>query len=142
MNLNYYLPLLSVIIANICYHNISKNQPQSANAFLILGVAYVVSAIMTLMLYFLNHGNLKTDVSNLNYTSILLGIAIVGIELGYILLYRNGWTISTAALIANVTVAILLFIIGFLFYKETISVSQLIGTVLCLSGILLIKLNK
>ena len=137
--MNYYLPLVCVIIANIFYHNMSKCLPTNANPFLSLTIAYLVSAITTFLLYCVNHGSFKGDMANINCTSLFLGLAIVGIELGYILLYRNGWTISTAALVANIVVAVVLFIIGFFIYKENISAYQIIGTVLCISGLLLIK---
>lgn len=137
--MNYYLPLISVIVANVFYHNIAKCQPTNANPFLSLTISYIVSACATFLLFCINNGNFKADIVNLNWTSFFLGLAIVGIELGYILLYRNGWTISTAALVANITVAILLLIIGFLIYKENISFYQILGTILCISGLLLIK---
>lgn len=56
-------------------------------------------------------------------------------------MYRNGWTISTAGLVANITVAVLLLFIGLLLYKENINIYQIIGTILCISGLLLIKLK-
>jgi len=139
--LNYYLPLVSVIIANVFYHNIAKCQPANVNPYLSLTVSYTVSAILTFLLFCFYNGSIKNDIVNLNWTSFLLGFAIVGIELGYILLYRNGWTISTAALIANITVAILLLFIGFLIYRENISIFQIIGTILCVIGLLLIKVK-
>lgn len=141
MNLGYYLPLFTVIFSNIIYHNIAKNQPQNANPFLILGLSYLISAIITFLLFFINNGNFKTDLQNVNPAGLLLGFAIVGIELGYILMYRNGWTISTGALIANVTVALILLFIGFLVYKEQISAFQIIGTCLCLIGLFLVKIR-
>ncbi len=70
-----------------------------------------------------------------------MGFAIVGIELGYILMYRNGWEISSAALVANIIVAVLLLLIGFLFYKDVITGIQLLGAILCIVGLLLIKIK-
>jgi len=63
--------------------------------------------------------------------SLFLGVTtIVGIELGYILLYRNGWTIRTATLTANIIVVILLLFIGFLVYRKNIPAFQIIGAIL------------
>jgi len=139
--LSYYLPLVSVIVANIFYHNIAKCQPANANPYLSLTISYIISAILTFLLFCFYNGSIKNDIVNLNWTSPLLGVAIVGIELGYILLYRNGWTISTAALTANITVAVLLLFIGFFIYRENISSFQIIGTILCISGLLLINVK-
>ena len=139
MPLSYYLPLLIVIFSNICYHNLAKNQPQNINPFLALTIAYSISTIVTFILFFIFKGNLKTDFANINWISYALGIVIVGIELGYIIMYRNGWAISTAALIANIIVALLLLCIGFLSYKETITLTQAVGAILCITGLILIK---
>lgn len=139
--MSYYLPLISVIVANVFYHNIAKCQPANANPYLSLTISYIISAILTFLLFRFYGGSLKNDIVNLNWTSFLLGAAIVGVELGYILLYRNGWTISTAALIANITVAILLLFIGFFVYRENISFFQIIGTILCVLGLLLIQVK-
>lgn len=139
MNFGYYLPLAAVVVSNILYHNIAKNQPQGANPFLVLGLSYLISALLTFLLFFMNNGNLKTDMQNINPVGLLLGFAIVGIELGYIFMYRNGWTISTGALIANTTVALILLCMGFVIYKENISVFQIFGTLMCVLGLVLIK---
>ena len=141
MTLSYYLPLLMVVLANIGYHNIAKNQPPHANAFLTLAVAYTVSAIVTFALFFIFKGNFKAEFTHLSWTSWALGIVIVGVELGYILMYRAGWMISTAALVANIVVAVLLITLGLLFYKETISLTQALGIFLCLAGLVLVNLK-
>lgn len=141
MPLSYYLPLVIVILSNIFYHNLAKNQPSNINPFLALTVAYSVSAIFTFILFFVFKGDLKTDFVNINWISYALGVVIVGIELGYIIMYRNGWTISTSALIANSIVALLLLVIGLLFYKELITLTQVIGVILCIAGLILIKIK-
>ncbi len=141
MQLSYYLPLILVVFSNICYHNIAKNQPANTNVYLSLFFSYLISAIVTFVLFLIFKGNFKQDIANLSWISFLLGFAIVGIELGYILMYRNGWQISSAALIANIIVAVLLLLIGFLFYKDVITGIQLLGAVLCIVGLLLIKIK-
>lgn len=69
-----------------------------------------------------------------------MGLAIVGLEFGYINLYRAGWNISTGSLVANVSLAIILIFVGVLLYHEQITRNQMIGIGLCLLGILF--LNK
>lgn len=55
------------------------------------------------------------ELSKLNWTAPTLGLAVVALEVGYILTYRAGWKINTASLVTNIALAILLLFIGFLF---------------------------
>ena len=140
MNLGYYFPLLLVIGSYFTYHNLLKNQPETANPYLALMVAYIVCVLVTGLLFLItNDGNIIKEFSKLNWTSYALGIMIAGVEIGYTLAYRSGWHISVCALIATVAVSLLLVAVGILFYKETFSIQQAIGVILCLTGLILIK---
>lgn len=66
------------------------------------------------------------------------GAAIVGLEFGYICIYRAGWKISLGNLAASITLACVLIFVGVLLYKETIPVKQLAGIALCITGMILI----
>lgn len=70
---------------------------------------------------------------------MLFGCAVVALEFGYINIYRVGWRVSTGSLVANISLACVLLIVGVILYKESISVRQIVGMILCVSGILLIS---
>ena len=78
------------------------------------------------------------EFSKLNWTSFLLGFCIIGLEVGYIYAYRVGWKVNTASLVANITLACILVVVGFLLYKETITPKQILGIAVCLVGLVLI----
>jgi drug/metabolite transporter (DMT)-like permease len=75
----------------------------------------------------------------LNWTSPLLGIAIVGLEFGYIMAYRAGWNISVGSLVANILLALALIPIGILFYQEGFGLNKILGAILCIAGLILIN---
>lgn len=141
MSVLYFIPLLIVIIANLLYHNVMKNTPNDVNAFLSMAITYFVGVITSVALYFVmgraNH--IIKDLQNLNWTSYVLGIAIVGVEIGYIYMYRVGWEISKGSLVASVAIAVLLIVMGMLFYKEAMSIKHLIGMGFCVVGLMLIN---
>ena len=85
--------------------------------------------------------NALAELSKINWTSFVLGVAIVGLETGYILLYRAGWKISSGALVANICLAFALILIGALFYKykEQITLRQVLGFGLCVAGLVLVS---
>ncbi|WKY45027.1 EamA family transporter [Eubacteriaceae bacterium ES2] len=139
MQATLYIPMIVIILANVMYHNLVKITPPQANAYLSLSVAYAVAMVMTFAIYLFSDHKLGDDFLSLNPCSYLLGFAIVGIELGYIFLYRNGFKISSSSLIANIAVAALLIIAGVFFYKEQLSIKQIFGILLCLGGFFFIK---
>ncbi len=142
MNVAYYLPVLLVVVAGIVYHNASKGTAIGANPFLSLFVSYLVSTILALLLYaFGKKDNILSDLKNLNWTSWVLGIAIFGVEIGYILIYKAGWEISKASLVANICIAVILVAMGVMVYSEAISPKQWVGIALCISGLVLVNLK-
>lgn len=69
----------------------------------------------------------------------MLGVAIVGLEFGYIMAYRAGWNISVGSLVANIILAIVLIPVGIFFYKEGFDLNKVFGVILCLAGLILIN---
>ena len=140
----YLWPLLMIIASNVIYNITAKSTPASANPFLSLTVTYIIGAVFTVILYLVTakNKNLALDLHALNWTSAFLGVAIVGLEVGYLYLYRAGWNISVGSICANIVLAIILIFVGVLLYKEHISVKQICGVVLCMAGLYLINQKK
>ena len=134
------LPLLLVVFSNTFYHIFAKFTSPKANPFLSLTVTYVVAAILSFLafLFMGERKNILQEASNLNWASFALGAAIIGLELGYIYFYRAGWKVSIGSLVANVALACVLLVVGYLLFKESISLRQIIGIVVCALGLFLI----
>jgi uncharacterized membrane protein len=82
--------------------------------------------------------NLLVEISKTNWSALALGIAIVGLEFGYICIYRAGWKIGVASLVANISLACVLLLVGLFVYKEVITLKQLLGMGICAIGLMLI----
>jgi len=80
-------------------------------------------------------------VSNTNWAVFLLAFSIVGLEIGYLLAYRYGWNVSTAALLSNTCATMMLIPIGLLFFKETHSLINYMGIVICIVGIIMMNID-
>ena len=81
------------------------------------------------------------SLKELNWTSVALGIAIVGLEFGTLMAYRAGWDISVGSLVANILLAIMLIPVGILFYQEGFALNRTLGVVLCAIGLILLNKN-
>lgn len=137
-----FYPISIIVISNIIYNICAKSTPNSVNAFASLTITYLIAAIVSFATFLISSKgkNIFTELHKANWTTFVLGIVIVGLELGYILAYRNGWSMNTASVTANITLAIALIIVAFVFYKETITIKQIAGIVLCGGGLVLINI--
>lgn len=133
-------PVLIVVGANTIYNISTKSTPANVNAFASLAMTYVMAALSSVVLFFLTSDskNLLAELAKTNWTAYALGVAIIGLEFGYICIYRAGWKIGVASLVANISLACVLLIVGYFFYKEVITLKQLLGMGVCAIGLMLI----
>lgn len=137
---NMLWPVLVVVGANTIYNISTKSTPANVNAFASLAMTYVMAALSSVVLFFLTSDskNLLAEIAKTNWTAYALGIAIIGLEFGYICIYRAGWKIGVASLVANISLACVLLVVGYFFYKEVITLKQLLGMGVCAIGLMLI----
>ena len=138
---NMIWPLLLIVISNCFYNICAKSMPEETNAFGALTVTYLIGAILSAVFFVISvkPGKVVSEISKVNWIPFILGTAIVGLEAGYIFLYRAGWKVSIGALTANICLAVALLIIGCLLYKETISVKLVVGIIVCGIGLFLLN---
>lgn len=137
---NMLWPILIVVAANTLYNISAKSTPANVNSFASLSVTYLIAMIGSVMMYFITaeKRSFLLELSKMNWTTYALGVAIVGLEFGFLCVYRAGWKISTANLFASITLACVLLIVGFLLYKEALSLRQILGIGVCAAGLILI----
>lgn len=140
MNL-YYISIVLVIVCNLTYHIAQKATPQGINPIVALTATYATALVFTVLLLFIYPS--KTDISEsfkqVNWASYLLGFAIVGLELGFLMAYRAGWNVSTAALYSQVIVSVLLIPIGIMLFKEGINLRNALGILFSIVGVILMS---
>lgn len=119
-----------------------KSMPSDVNPFGALMVTYLVAAVITAIIfaYMVGLSNVGAELSKINWTSVILALAIVGLEVGYVFVYRAGWTVSTATVVANIGLACVLIVVGYFLYRENVSINQIAGIVVCMFGLVLINL--
>lgn len=137
----YYLSIIIVILSSVLYHVSQKSISSTISPFLSMIVTYIAALVMSIGCYMLSpNKNFLTQIKEINWASYLLALCIFGIEIGFLLVYRSGWQIKTASLFANGITAVVLIVIGVMFYKEHISLTNGLGIALCIIGLVL--LNK
>lgn len=142
MNWNLVWPILMVILANTFYNICMKSMPSDVNPFGALMVTYLVATIISAVIFIFAVGpsNVGMEIAKINWTSIVLALAVVGLEVGYVFVYRAGWAVNTASVVANIGLACVLIFVGYLLYRENISFNQILGIIVCMVGLILINI--
>ncbi|MCX8128783.1 MAG: EamA family transporter [Clostridia bacterium] len=137
----YYVSIILAIISNVFYYFIQKSIPHNANPLLSLAVTYLTAMITCLVVlpFYPNNEGMLDSFKRLNWTSVFLGVAIVGLEMGFLLAFRAGWNISTAGVLANVIVAMILIPVGITVFKEHLKPVNILGIILCIVGLVLVS---
>ena len=133
-------PIGLVVLSNVLYQICAKSVPSGMNPFASLTITYSVGAVVSMILYFTLGGrDLIREYSRLNWTPIVLGIVIVGLEVGFIFAYKAGWPVSTASIVQSSFLAVALILVGWLLYREALSWNKLVGVAICLIGLVVIN---
>lgn len=143
---SYLWPIGLVVLSNVMYQVCAKEVPSEMNAFASLTVTYVVAAISSVIFFFVLGGNssgngLLGEYGKINWAPFVLGIVIVGLEVGWIFAYKAGWQVSTGFIVQSAVLAILLLLLGFFMYHEALTWNKLVGVVICLIGLIFLNLN-
>ena len=139
--LSYIWPIALVVLANTFYQICAKATPEAMNPLASLTVTYNIAALASGLLFAatIRGGSLLREYSHLNWAPFVFGLALVGLEVGFIYAYKAGWPVSAASLVASAFLAVVLIFVGFLVYKEPITVSKLIGIAICMVGLYFIN---
>jgi len=129
------------IAATVAYHVVLKMTPAGANPLLSLLVTYGAVALLFAAVLAFGPGTFewRQELRSLNWTAIALAFAIIGLDLGFILLYRSGFEVSLGALVTQTAAAMLLVGIGVLVFREKLSLANGLGIALCLAGLWLVN---
>lgn len=134
---HFIWPLFLIVGSNIIYQLCAKGIPPQMNTYASMTVTYAVATIFSFVMFlvsargeqFLHH------LSMTNWATIVLGIVITGLEVGFIFAYKAGWKVSTLSVVANAFLAVALLVVGLVVYHEQINPCKILGIVICLIGL-------
>ena len=140
---SYIWPVALVVISNTLYQVCAKSVPEGMNPLASLTVTYLIGAVVSCALYYMlnRDANLFREVRLTNWAPVVLGIVIVGLEVGFIYAFRAGWQVGTTQIITSAVVAVLLIFVGYLLYHEAITWNKIAGIIICLAGLVLINIR-
>ena len=139
----FYASMIIAIISVVFYQLFQKGISANVNPAVSLIITYAVAMVFSIGLYFAipSSETIVDSFKNANYASYLLGIAVVGIEIGFLLIYRTGWKLGIAAPFSSSVTNVMIILISLLIFKEHITGIKLIGLLFCIIGVSLISMK-
>lgn len=139
--LSYIWPMALVIASNIVYQICTKSVPDDASPYASLAVTYLVGAAVSVVLFFLTSRPAEPlkALQKINWSSYVLGLVIVGLEVGFIYAYKAGWPVSAASIVQSAFLSVALILVGYVLYREPITWNKIVGIAICLVGLAIIN---
>jgi drug/metabolite transporter (DMT)-like permease len=136
----FYLSALFAILGGLGYQFFIKRVPAGLNPFVNVMAIYLVVIVLclTLLPLFPVQGKFTDQVRQLSWIHIVLAISVTFIEIGFLLMYRYGWNLSTGNLVTGVVINVILAAIGLWFLGEKLNPVNLLGIALSVLGVALI----
>lgn len=138
---SYVWPIALIVLSNVVYQICAKSVSDGMNPMASLVITYAVGAVFSLILYKLlfRGESLAAEFAKMSFAPVLLGVVLVGLEVGFIYAYKAGWEVSVLSVVQSAFLAIALIFMGYLLYHEPVTRSKLIGVVICLIGLAFIN---
>ena len=134
-------PIALAVFSDVVYQIGSKSTPPNVNVFASLTLTYLIGAAVSLFAFYISSGggNVLAEMRNANWSALLLGLAIVGLEGGSIFMYKAGWAVNSGYVVKAIFIAVALVFVGGLVYKEPVTLSKIAGIVFCMVGLFFIN---
>lgn len=132
-----WLWLSIAIVATVGYHVVLKVTPAGVNPFLSLAITYAGVTAIFVFVYLLTPAAvpLRTALPQVNWTALALAVAIAGLDVGFLLLYRSGFDVSLGQIVTQSAAALALLLLGVALFSEKISLVNAGGILLCVVGL-------
>ncbi|MCR9165882.1 MAG: hypothetical protein ACE37F_10185 [Nannocystaceae bacterium] len=137
----YVASIALTILANIGYHLLQRSIRPDLNPVVSLIATYATAllACAIALPFFRGEAPVGEQFAKVGWPSAVLGLAIIALELGFLLAYRAGWNISVAALYSNAAVALLLLPVGLLAFGEAMDARKAAGLLCAFVGLMLLS---
>jgi drug/metabolite transporter (DMT)-like permease len=140
----FYFSISLAILSSTLYHFVAKSTPANVNFTVSLLVTYAVAFFVTLFTFYFFpvENGIASELKKLNWASIGLAIAVVGIEFGFLLVYRSGWNLGIAAVLTNVIASLILVPVAIFVFKDKLSWVNIAGILICLVGLVMLNWKR
>jgi len=137
----YLFSALLAVIGGVAYHHFVKRIPATIHPVvsivgIYVGVLLLSSALLAL---FPPVEGYRFHFRQLSWVQLAVAVSVFLLELGFVLMYRAGWNLSSGNLVTGVFINIILVGLGLFLFQEEVSLINAIGIALSLIGVAMIS---
>ena len=105
------------VTSTVSYYIFQRHIGKNAHPLLSSIVTYLTAIVFCMLLVraFPFRYRLGEEIRNLNWAILGLALAIIGLEIGFLLCYRTGWQVGTTAVVPNSLAALVLLPVRVIF---------------------------
>ena len=140
----FYFSIMLTIGSSALYHFCQKLIPSGVHPIVSIIITYIVSLGLCLMLLgtMWPKEGIWQSVRQLNWASYVLALSLIGLEVGFLLVYRSGWNIGLAAVLVNVVASLILVPVALLVFHDKLTWVNIAGILVCLVGLVMLNWNR
>ena len=137
----FYISACVAIVGAVGYQYFVKRVPVSLNPIVSVIAMYVAVLALGVILLplFPADGGLLHHFRQLSWIQLALAVSVLMVELGFLMMYRYGWNLSTGNLVTGVVINLILVGLGVTMFGEQVSIVNAIGIAFCILGVALIS---
>jgi drug/metabolite transporter (DMT)-like permease len=132
------LALTTIVVSGVAYH-LAQRASAAASPWPMLSVAYAAALALTLGFAGVTGASSAWRPGRVDcLAGALLGLSAFGIEAGFFYVYRAGWPLASASVIASIVSTAILALVGAAVLGEHLSAARVTGLLLAGLAALLI----
>lgn len=137
----FYLSAFIAVLGAVGYQYFIKLVPPTLNPMISVMGCYltVLGMGVVLLIFFPAQGGPLVHIRQLNWIQVVLAVTVIMIEIGFLLMYRYGWNLSTGNLVTGVFANVILLGLGLVLLGEKVSPINALGIILSIVGVALIS---
>lgn len=137
----FYLSAVIAVVGAVGYQFFVKRVPAGINPVVSIMGLYSAALVLCLFLlpFFPAEGGLLKHIRQLSWVQLAMAGSVFMLEIGFLLMYRYGWNLSTGNVVTGVFINIILVALGSILLREKISVVNAIGIAFSILGVALIS---
>lgn len=133
----FYVSAIVAVTGSVAYQYLVKRIPETINPIVSVIAMYLTVIVIGIFLlpFFPSEGGIRNQIRQVNWIQVGVAVTVIMIQLGYLLMYRHGWELSTASIVTGVFINLILVGLGITFLGEKISLVNIIGVILSILGV-------
>ena len=140
----FYISAIVAITGAVGYQYFVKQVPVTINPIVSVLAMYIVVLILGVILlpFVPADGGLGYHIRQINWIQVIMAVCVTMGQLGFLLMYRYGWSLSTGNIVTGVFVNVILVGLGAALFGEKLSFSNALGIFFCILGVALISFRS